>query len=197
MSELLFEQAKQWATTKKNQGASIEQVIDALYEAILEILPDNDAPRENAILLEIYEKLKSQIGQELGEKPVIQSEPISEIEWLRKKVPATLLEEGDDTYFSVCAAGKYGAADWVYELYFVNLKDAKEMFELLVHRYGCVRLYEWAKRTNQNGNTEECWLSYWWSDSDWVGEEPSGRGWGIPWGNERPVAYAPLKQLDD
>ena len=71
------------------------------------------------------------------------------------------------------------------------------MFELLVHRYGCVRLYERAMRTNQKGNTEECWSSYWWSDSDWVGEQSSSRGWGIPLGNERPVEYPPLKQLDD
>ena len=126
MSELLFEQAKQWATSKKNQGASIEQVVDALYEAMLDILPDNDAPRESAILLEIYEKIRGQIGKELGEKPVIQSEPISEIEWLRKKVPATLLEERDDTFFSVRAAGKYDARDWVYELFYINLKDAKK-----------------------------------------------------------------------
>lgn len=197
LSSLLLEQAMLWADTKRKQGASIEQIVDALCETLLEIMPNNEPEREDAILSDIYTKIGAQLGK--GKQITLRepSKPMTELEYLLSKVPSALLEENENTYFLVAAAGNYEAADWIYLFYFVELDHAKQMYSLLTSRYGCVRLHEWGSRINQKGNYEECWLSYWWSDPKYVGEDPSGRGWGIPLGNKHPVEYTPSRRSSE
>lgn len=198
MSELLYEQAMMWVNSKRKHGASVEQISDALYEALLEILPHNDPIREKNILNNIFSKVGNQLGVPTnGNKNTSKHKPKTEKEILFEKIPNALLEDDGECYFAVDGAKDYNSNGWIWSFYFKEESDAKAMYSLLAQKYGCVRLYELGSRINQQKNYEKRWMAYWWSDDKFVGEKPSGRGWGIPEENLKPVEYDSIQPMKD
>ncbi|MBB2196432.1 MAG: hypothetical protein ABF479_13005, partial [Gluconacetobacter sp.] len=87
--------------------------------------------------------------------------------------------------FCVEAASHYEAPEWAVTRYTNSLQSAKELAHRLNQRFGCVRLFErgiW-------GRSQIGWIAFWWSDVEYVGDVPQGRGFGIPAGNKKPVTY--------
>mgnify|MGYP003365247990 CR=1 FL=1 len=109
------------------------------------------------------------------------------------KLPGIMKTWDHKARYAIDAAHKYEGSPRLVNIFSSEKSSAAEAANELAKRFGCVRLYEWGKYVTDKGNiSAPCWIAYWWNDVDYVGDKPTGSGYGIPDGNLQPVPYSPV-----